>query len=39
MTIDNIRSSSEVLKDMEDAGAIQIIGGMYDIKTGHVNFF
>ena len=39
MTIDNIRSSSEVLKDMEDAGAIQIIGGMYDIKTGKVNFF
>jgi len=39
MTIDNIRSSSEVLKDMEDAGAIQIIGGMYDIKTGQVNFF
>lgn len=39
MTIDNIRSSSQVLKDMEDAGAIQIIGGMYDIKTGQVNFF
>ena len=39
MTIDNIRSSSEVLKDMEDAGAIQIIGGIYEIKTGHVNFF
>ena len=39
MTIDNIRSSSVVLKDMEDAGAIQIIGGMYDIKTGQVNFF
>ena len=39
MTIDNIRSSSQVLKDMEDAGEIQIIGGMYDIKTGQVNFF
>lgn len=39
MTIDNIRSSSQVLKDMEDDGEIQIIGGMYDIKTGEVNFF
>lgn len=39
MTIDNIRSSSEVLKDMEDVGEIKIIGGMYDIKTGQVNFF
>ena len=37
MTIDNIRNSSEVLKAMEDAGEIDIIGGMYDIKTGEVS--
>ena len=39
MTIDNIRNSSEVLKAMEDAGEIDIIGGMYDIKTGKVSFY
>ena len=39
MTIDNIRNSSEVLKAMEVAGEIDIIGGMYDIKTGEVSFY
>ncbi|WP_452601794.1 carbonic anhydrase family protein [Pontimicrobium sp. MEBiC06410] len=39
MTIDNIRSSSSVLAEMENNGEIKIIGGMYDIKTGDVNFF
>ena len=39
MTIDNIRNSSEVLKTMENAGEIEIIGGMYDIKTGKVCFY
>ena len=39
MTIDNIRKSSQVLKDMEDAGEIEIVGGMYDIKTGEVTFY
>jgi len=33
MTIDNIRESSQVLKEMEDAGEIEIVGGMYYIKT------
>ncbi|WP_024771475.1 carbonic anhydrase family protein [Aquimarina macrocephali] len=39
MTIDNIRSSSEVLAEMENKGEIKIVGGMYDIKTGGVKFF
>jgi len=39
MTIDNIRKSSQVLKDIEDAGEIEIVGGMYDIKTGEVTFY
>jgi len=39
MTIDNIRAQSEVLKEMEDAGKIQILGGMYDIKTGEVHIY
>jgi len=39
MTIDNIRKSSQVLNDMEDAGEIEIVGGMYNIKTGLVTFY
>jgi carbonic anhydrase len=39
MAIDNLRSQSPVLKDMEDNGEIMVIGAMYDIKTGGVNFY
>ena len=39
MTMDEIRNSSEVLADMEKAGDIQIVGGMYDISNGKVTFF
>ncbi|MBT4904154.1 MAG: carbonic anhydrase [Flavobacteriaceae bacterium] len=39
MTIDNIRSQSPILKEMEADGAIKIVGGMYDIATGNVNFY
>lgn len=39
MTIENIRAQSEVLKVMEDAGEIAILGGMYDINTGEVHIY
>ncbi len=39
LTIENIRHMSPVLKEMEDAGEIKIIGGMYDIHDGKVRFF
>jgi len=39
MTIDNIRVKSEVLAEMEQKGEIKIIGGMYNISTGIVNFY
>ena len=39
MTIENIRRKSQVLKDMEDMGEIAIVGGMYDIATGEVEFY
>ena len=39
MTIENIRKSSPVLKELEDTGEIEIVGGMYDIKTGEVTFY
>ncbi|WP_074405722.1 MULTISPECIES: carbonic anhydrase family protein [Aquimarina] len=39
MTIDNIRSQSEVLREMEANNEIKIIGGMYNISDGSVKFF
>jgi len=39
LTIDNIRAKSEVLKDMEDNSEISIVGGMYDLATGKVDFY
>lgn len=38
MTIENTRSMSPVLKEMEDNGEIKIVGAMYDIKNGKVTF-
>lgn len=38
LTIERIREESPVLAEMEQAGEIQIVGGMYDIATGQVNF-
>ena len=38
LTIDRIREESPVLAEMEQTGEIQVVGGMYDIATGKVNF-
>ncbi len=38
LTIENMRSLSPVLKEMEDNGEIKIVGAMYDINNGEVNF-
>ncbi|MEZ6035969.1 MAG: carbonic anhydrase family protein [Planctomycetota bacterium] len=38
-TIDWIRAHSPTLKTMLDNGEIGIVGGMYDISTGRVEFF
>lgn len=38
LTIDAIRNHSTVLKEMEDNGEIEIVGAMYDVGTGSVNF-
>ena len=38
MAIDNIRSMSPVLKQLEDAGDIKIVGAMYHIENGQVTF-
>lgn len=39
LTIDNIRTQSAALKEMEDENAIKIVGAMYDIHTGLVTFY
>ena len=33
-----IRSRSPILKELEDKGEIAIVGGMYDVGTGAVEF-
>lgn len=37
-TINQIRKHSPILKSMEDASEIKIIGGVYDMDTGEVEF-
>ncbi len=37
-TIEDIRTNSPILKKMEDKGEIKIIGGIYDMDTGKVDF-
>lgn len=37
-TIDDIRAGSPILKEMEDEGAIKIVGAIYDMDSGKVNF-
>jgi len=37
--VQTIRDKSPILKEMEDKGEIMIVGAMYDLKTGKVNFY
>ncbi|WP_242203039.1 carbonic anhydrase family protein [Aestuariivivens insulae] len=39
LTIQRIHEESPILSEMEKNGEIKIIGAMYDIKTGAVNFY
>ncbi|WP_426432439.1 carbonic anhydrase family protein [Winogradskyella sp. HB-48] len=39
MTLDNVRSQSVILSEMEKNGEIKIVGGMYDLSTGEVEFY
>ena len=38
LTVDHIRELSPILRDLESAGKIQIVGCIYDLETGRVNF-
>jgi carbonic anhydrase len=37
-TIEEIRAKSPILKEMEENGEIKIVGAVYDMDTGIVNF-
>lgn len=37
-TMEKIRENSPILKEMEDNGEIRIVGGVYDMDNGKVNF-
>ena len=39
LTIDRIHAESPILTEMENSGEIKIVGAMYDINTGAVNFY
>lgn len=39
MAMEEIRSKSEILAEMEKNGEISIVGGMYDVGSGKVTFF
>lgn len=39
MTVTNIRRHSPILKEMEEAGEIKIVGAYYDMDNGEVTFF
>ena len=38
-TVEQIRDESEILKQLEDDGEIVIVGAMYDVETGEVEFY
>lgn len=39
VALEEIRAKSDILAEMEKNGEIAIVGGMYDISTGKVEFF
>jgi len=39
MTLENIRSQSVILKEMEQNGEIKVVGAMYDLSNGAVTFY
>jgi carbonic anhydrase len=39
LTMDRIRRESPIIAELEQNGQIKIVGGMYDVETGKVNFY
>ena len=39
LTIERIKKESSIIAELEKAGKVKIVGGLYDIETGVVNFY
>jgi carbonic anhydrase len=39
ITVQKVKEQSKLLAEMESAGEIKIVGGLYDLDTGKVNFY
>jgi carbonic anhydrase len=39
LTIERIRKESPIIAELENSGQIKIVGGMYDVETGKVDFY
>jgi carbonic anhydrase len=39
LTVQKVKEQSSILKELEQANQIKIIGGLYDLDTGHVTFY
>lgn len=39
LTIEKIRKESAIIRELENTKQIIIVGGVYDVETGHVHFF
>lgn len=39
LTIDRVRRESPIIAEMEQLGQIKIVGGLYDVETGEVEFY
>jgi len=39
LTMQRIRNESPIIKDLEESGQIKIVGGMYDVDSGKVDFY
>ena len=38
-TVANIRQRSKVIRDAADEGTIMVVGALYDVKSGHIEFY
>ncbi len=39
LTVEKVKEQSSILREMEQNHELKIIGGLYDVDTGHVQFF
>jgi carbonic anhydrase len=39
LTMERVRRESVIIRELEESGAIKIVGGMYDVESGIVDFY